>query len=205
MTDVLDQVENTTTVIELSWSTLVRLASITASASDDDARPILTNVHVIESGGKLQLDATDSYTLARFVTEIDAPQGLDVLIPAKWLVTAVKQTKVTRAPETTLTISFTGDNVTISNRDVTLTSAVGWGTFPSVDQLIPSEKDYLNELGAFDAWKLARMGAILPPEDRKRDANSWKCLSMSLNKPSVWTRYFKGIDAQFLIMPYRMS
>jgi len=205
MTDVLNQVESTTTVIELPWSTLGRLASITASASDDYARPILTNVHVIESGGKLQLDATDSYTLARFVTEIDAPKGLDVLIPAKWLVTAVKQTKVARASEMALTISFTGDNVTISNRDVTLTSAVGWGTFPSIDRLIPEEKDYSNELGAFDSWKLARMSSILPPADRKRESNSWKCLSMSPSKPSLWTRHFEGISAQFLIMPFRMD
>lgn len=197
--------EVTTTVLEMTWTELAQVASIVASASTDEARPILTKVHLTSENGKLQAIATDSFTLAIISTEVVAPEGLDVLVPAKWLVSVVKQLKITRAPNVTVTLSFTGENLTASNGETTVSTVlIDAGLYPQVLRLVPTADKYTSELGAFNAELLARMADILPPA-RKDNTTCWKCVSMSATSPSLWTRTHDSMSVKFLIMPARFN
>lgn len=200
---VLEQVEQSTAVIEVPWSTLKTLATVSASAATDDARPLLTQIHLREMGGVLVAEATDSYSLARITSGVVAPVGLDVLVPAKWLSKSISALKVGRMASYPITLSFTGDIVTVSNSITTLSTTVAEGKFPSVDQIIPTEARYTSELGAFNALFLARMADILPAET-KRNRSTWKCVSMSATSPSVWTKIDGDLSALFLLMPVRI-
>lgn len=200
---VLEQADWATTVIEVPWSTLKALATVSASAATDDARPLLTQIHLREMGGVLVAEATDSYSLARITSGVVAPAGLDVLAPAKWLSKSVVALKVGRMASYPITLSFTGDMVTVSNGSATLSTTVAEGKFPSVDRLTPAAANYAHEAAAFNALFLARMADILPAET-KRYGSTWKCVSMSATGPSVWTKADGDLSALFLLMPVRI-
>ncbi len=193
-----------TKVIEMTWGELSQLASVSACASTDKMRPILTMIHLTSENGKVRAVATDSYTLAIIDTEVDAPSDLDVMVPATWLRDALKALKVARATEVPVTLSFTGTTITASNALTTVSTTNDvYGDYPKVTQLIPAEANYQSELGAFNAEFLARMSAILPAG--RKDSPTWKCLSMSATSPSLWTRTYGTMSAQFLIMPVRVN
>lgn len=195
----------TTTVLEMTWTELAQVASIAASAGTDEARPILTKIHLTSEDGKLQAVATDSYTLAIISTDVVAPEGLDVLVPAKWLVSVVKQLKITRYPKVKVTLSFTGENLTASNGETTVSTVlIDAGLHLQLLRLVPAADKYTSELGAFNAEFLARMADILPA-GRKDTTTYWKCLSMSATSPSLWTRTYESMSAKFLIMPVKVS
>lgn len=195
--------EVTTTVLEMTWTELAQVASIATCAGADEARPILTKVHLTSEEGKLQAIATDSYTLAIISTDVVAPEGLNALVPAKWLVSVVKQLKITRYPKVTVTLSFTGENLTASNGETTVSTVlIDAGLYPQVLQLVPSAEKYTSEAGAFNADFLARMADILPAG--RKDTACWKCLSMSATSPSLWTRTYHSMSAKFLIMPVKV-
>ena len=202
MTDVMENT-GTKTVLAISPKNLGQLASVAASAGTDDARPILTAIHLYTRDGELIADATDSYSLAR-VSVATEYKDVDVLIPARWLVASLKSLKTTKLfyDKAVLTLTIDGDRVSLGNYDATLTTFAGTGTFPNIDTLLPKEEDYLSEMGSFDAHFLARMGSIIPPATKKEN-NTWHCASMSKDKPSVWTRHYDGASALFLLMPVR--
>ncbi len=197
--------ETTTTVLEVTWQTLSDLASVSASAATDKRPPILTAIQLVSDSTRLTATATDSYTLARVSVESAAPM-LEVLIPAAWLLDALKATKVTRAPQLALTLSVTGQTITLSDgRGVTMTTLAQDGTYPSVAPIIPTEDNYTSELGAFNPQFLARMAKILPPRDKRDTTRAWRCVSMSATKPALWKATTYEAEAEFLQMPVRIS
>ena len=197
----------TTTVIEMAWRDLRVIASVGVAAGRDNARPILTAIHLTAGGGEIQAVATDSYRLATATTEHDGPE-IDALIPAKWLLTAVKSTKPLKRNETTakVTLSITGDTVTVSNYETTFTTQMVSGQFPKVAQLIPTSDNYKSELGSFNPTFLAGMHDITSICDPGNTTASWKCLSMSEVSPSLWATTChaeRSWDMQYQLMPVR--
>lgn len=194
-------------IIEVTPSALAQLSSVAASASADEYRPLLTALHLYTKDGELVADCTDSYTLARVVVPFPGSPDFDALIPAKWLVTSLKAIKAAatyKKGNAPLTLSIVGESVTLSSHEVTFSAQLLTGTYPSVDQLIPSGDKLSCELGAFNAQILTRMAAVLPAPTKK-DAAPWRCESMSLAKPALWTRRDGDARALFLAMPYKLS
>ena len=212
MTD--NQIE-TTTVVEIDWRTLSALATVSASASTDSARPVLLAIHLYTEGGRLVADATDSYTLGRLSVESDVT-GLDALIPAKWLVSSLKSLKPAKVARVTsysssgklVTLSVSSGMATLSDGSATFTTELISGTFPSVSQLIPEPSAYVFEKASFNLRILTRMNDILPSSSAKV-SNTWTCVSMPAQKPSIWTRSeFVGadkVDGLLLVMPVRVN
>lgn len=214
MTITDNQIE-TATVVEIDWRTLSALATVSASASTDTARPILLALHLYSENGRLIADATDSYALARASVESDVT-GLDALIPAKWLVSSLKALKPAKlarvtsytSPGKSITLSVSSGMATLSDGSASFTTELISGNYPSVTQLIPDESSYVFEAASFDLKMLARMNDILPSASAKV-GNTWTCVSMSRLKPSLWTRSERvgadKVDALFLIMPVRVN
>ena len=208
MTDTMTETEITTKVIEIDWSLLNALASVSASASTDKMRYLLVGVHLFSDGADLVVEATDSFTLARARVEFTTPE-IDVLVEAKWLTDALKATKPRSLKGRTMTLpvmlSVTGSAVTFSASDVTMTTTALEGKFPSVDHLIPTPDKYTSELGAFNPTFLARMAKMLTTGS----TDAWECVTMSSTMPALWNcrRYVGGsnVYGQFLIMPVRIK
>lgn len=211
MTDTLEHTETSESVhVAVRWNDLAALASVSASCASDDARPILTTVHLTSEDGRLVATATDSYSLAI----VDVADGgisfdhapLDVLIPAAWLAQAVRALKVSRYPQRALRLSVTGETVTISDEETTLTTLAQAGEYPKVRHLIPAQANYASELGAFNADFLARMAKIAPEFDKSlKSIGTWRCMSMSRTSPSLWERTTSNAHALFLLMPVRIE
>ena len=217
MTDVMENVE--TAVPSFVWAPeiakLSQLASVAASASGNQARPIFTNIHLFTREGEIVAEATDSYTLARVSVPVEGNADLDVLIPAQWLVKSLSALKLKGRAALTqdVLVNVAGGMVTLSSGGLTLSTVLGDGKFPQIDHLIPTEGNYQSELGAFNAPYLARMAKILPPVV-KREGATWECLSMSATRPSLWRR-IQHYDARpredwtatalFLQMPVRIK
>ena len=196
--------------VEIPWKNLAALASVSASCASDDARPILTAVHLTSEEGRIVATATDSYSLA----VVDVADGgiswdhepLDVLIPAAWLNQTVRALKVTRYPLRPVMLSVVGETVTLSTDDTVLSTRVQAGTYHTVRHLIPAVANYQSELGAFNADFMARMAKIAPELDKKlKSIGTWRCMSMSRTLPSVWERTTSNAHALFLIMPVRIN
>ena len=201
--------ETSSALLELTWRQLADLSSAGASAATDQARVMLTGVHLFTRAGHLIAEATDSYSLVRVSIESDAPE-LDVIAPATWLDNARKAFKVAKSPDRPITLTITGTTpetrtVTATDGATTLVTPAIFGTWPRTDQLIPEEKDYTAELGAFNPQFLARMAKILPPDGPKDTTRAWRTLSMSRTKPAVWSTTNHRADAMFLLMPVRVD
>ncbi len=211
MTDTLEHTVTSEAVhVSVRWIDLAALASVSASCASDDARPILTAVHLTSEDHRLVATATDSYSMA----VVDVADGgissdhapLDVLIPAAWLTQAVRALKVSRFPMRGLTLSVTGETVTLSDGDTTLTTLVQAGEYPKVRHLIPAAGNYASELGAFNADFMARMAKIAPEFDKSlKSVATWRCVSMSATSVSVWERTTGNAHALFLLMPVRIN
>ena len=189
-----------TKVVTISPAILTQLSSVAVCAGDDSARPLLTNIHMYSKDGHLVADATDSHVLGRIVVEVPGIGDFDTLVPAKWLVSAVKSLKIPKHRQTAsiLMIEVTGDTLTLRGPDGSSSVSIMDGTFPSVDQVIPAAGNYVSEPGSFNASFLSKMSKMLPEK-----VAVWECVSMSPTRPSVWTRDHSGASALFLIMPSR--
>lgn len=119
--------------------TFVRLVSqVARAASTEEARPVLSGVSLQASPEALVAAATDSYRLA--VRRVPWEQGVDgeALVPARALSEAAKAAGETGAEAT---IVFENGQVSFVFGDRRLTSRLIEGTFPSYEQLLPSEHD----------------------------------------------------------------
>jgi DNA polymerase III sliding clamp (beta) subunit (PCNA family) len=199
--------------LAITWQHLADLASVSACAATDDARPLLTCVHLFTRDGVLVAEATDSYSLARAtlgtVTKGESiPSALDVLIPAKWLRATLKSLKITREPYQVLTLTVEGpehrQTVALSNIDATIATLAISGNYPKVDHLIPDDGAY-SELGAFCPQFIARMADILPKVGPHDTTRAWQCVAMDKSRPSLWRASARGVSAQFLQMPVRIN
>ena len=115
---------------------------VAESASRDETRPVLTGVNVRVQGSKLRAVATDSYRLAVYRTELEAPAGRDfeLTLPATALQELAKLAKL--AGDEHLTISESGRNFVMQFASITLATRTIDGQFPEADHLIPTESQF---------------------------------------------------------------
>ena len=65
------------------------VATAAAFAARDKSNPVLTGVRLRERDGRLAVEATDRYrAYVRTLGGVEAPDGLDIIVPADWLKTA---------------------------------------------------------------------------------------------------------------------
>jgi DNA polymerase-3 subunit beta len=104
------------------------LAAVLVAASTDEAKQVLTGIHLISDGKELRIEATDGHRLASRTLTCNAPD-MDVVIPAR----AMAQV---RGPAS---FAVDGGHVAIqldtATRMITRTLD---GAYPSVQQLIPA-------------------------------------------------------------------
>jgi len=112
------------------------------SASRDETRPVLTGIRVRVSGSHLSAAATDSYRLAVYRTELEAPASRDFerTLPARALQELARLAKVAGADR--LTISESGHNLVMQFASITLSTRTIDGTYPDAEQLIPTDCEF---------------------------------------------------------------
>lgn len=112
------------------------------SASRDETRPVLTGIRIRVSGARLQAVATDSYRLAVYRTELEAAASRDFerTLPARALQELAKLSKVAGAEQ--MTISEADHNIVIEFAAITLSTRTIDGTYPDVDQLLPTACEF---------------------------------------------------------------
>lgn len=118
------------------------LIQVVRAASRDDARPILTGVHLSAEAEGLRLVATDSYRLAlRDLPGTSLPTGGgEVLVPAR----ALGELTRVLGGAPTVTLRLGGDQATFDVGKVRVTTRLIEGEFPNYRQLLPS--NYPNRL-----------------------------------------------------------
>jgi len=112
------------------------------SACRDETRPVLTGVRVSVTGTRLQAVATDSYRLALYQAELDAPTTRDFerTLPARALQELAKLSKVAGAER--LTISEAQSNVVMQFASITISTRTIDGTYPNAEALIPTQCEF---------------------------------------------------------------
>jgi DNA polymerase-3 subunit beta len=112
------------------------------SASRDETRPVLTGIRVRVSGSRLSAVATDSYRLAVYRTELEAPAARDFerTLPARALQELAKLAKVAGADR--LTVSEAQHSFVMEFASITLSTRTIDGNYPDADQLIPTDCEF---------------------------------------------------------------
>ena len=219
MTEEMTSTSATRVEAVLPWQTLSDLASVGVVCPGDDARPVLTAIHLVSDGTTITATATDSYVLATVTTTAPATSDdwtapvFDVLVPARWLAAALKATKPARVVRwnvvLTLDANERGGTATLATLagDAATSVALVAGTYPNTSTLIPTPAQYVHERAAFNAAFLARMVKILPAETGVRAPmpRPWVCEMTSATRPSVWTTSVRDCDGLFLVMPVRIA
>ena len=201
----------------IDWQILADLASVGACSATDDARPILTGI-LLEStdAGELVAIATDSYRLARITTTLPAMHAgsVHVIIPAAWLAKTLTSMRPRKIKGDYLTrpvrVTIDAETITLEADGITASTPLIAGTYPSVSQLIPTEKGYEAELGAFNPTFLWSMAKMLT----RSSTDAWRCVTMSATRPTMWitkvgyrAEALKGASTrgEFLLMPVRLD
>lgn len=111
------------------------VGQVARAASTDDARPVLTGVHLEAASGSLTASATDSYRLA--VRHVPWDQGADItaLVPRRALEEARRAAEQLGAD---VHLAIEGSQATFTFGDRRLTTRLIEGRFPDVGQLVPS-------------------------------------------------------------------
>lgn len=144
--------------VEVPLHTLsVPLRAALLAASDDLARPVLTNVHMYWKGGiePLVVEATDSYRLHQVKTTewIKPDLPFDVLIPARWLRVTVNAL----AGDFRSAIRFQGTTVTVEGYGETRSYSLTKGQFPSTEQFVTPGEHHPEQGSAMTAQYLEGM------------------------------------------------
>jgi DNA polymerase-3 subunit beta len=114
------------------------VAQVVRSASADDARPVLTGVHLKAQEGVLTASATDSYRLARCIVAWDHGAQTESLVPRRALEQARHAAELLGSE---VRLVLEPGQATFAFSDRRLTTRLIEGTFPDVEQLIPPSWD----------------------------------------------------------------
>lgn len=135
----------TDTTITIDAAALTRLVTITAPFVDGPLMERLNSIHLQTRDGRLHAEATNRYAIMRARTEpAKHPGGVNILVPAKPLVGAIKLFKPRRGTKLTLTCTVTDDTLTIAVDD----GITNTGFTPSTT--IPLRNEYLSSFPSMD-------------------------------------------------------
>jgi len=104
------------------------LAAVLVAASTDEAKQVLTGIHLISDGKELRMEATDGHRLAVRTIPTNAPV-MDVVIPSRAM------TQVRNPASFAVDGGHVAIQLDTATRMITRTLD---GTYPSVQQLIPA-------------------------------------------------------------------
>lgn len=134
---------------------------VARAASRDEARPILTGVHVGSEDGVLTMVATDSYRLSLRQTEVSGgiPSGLEANIPARAL---RELSRIAAAEEgETVDVHLLGNQVVFAIAGVSLSSRLIDGQFPNYRQLLPESFEHEVRLPREELLEVVRRVSLL--------------------------------------------
>ncbi len=111
------------------------VAQVARSASADDARPVLGGVRLEAGEAKLTASATDSYRLAKCEIRWDRGATAEALVPRKALEQARHAAELLGSE---VRFVLEPSQATFAFSDRRLTTRLIEGTFPNIEQLIPT-------------------------------------------------------------------
>jgi len=154
--------------ITLSAATFIDLASAGAFASTDKARPLLTGVLLVPTGGIVKAIATDSYKLVTITRELVELTGdaAPTLVPADVLAKAAKDAAKSRV-NVEITADAKAGSFTIASMSGAWTygGRLVEGNYPDVETLIPAANGITcpeGEIVAFNVFFLADVTKVAP-------------------------------------------
>ncbi|MGI8631234.1 MAG: DNA polymerase III subunit beta [Solirubrobacterales bacterium] len=159
---------------------------VARAASRDEARPILTGIHVISEGTSLTMVATDSYRLAVKTTELDSePAGsLEATIPARALRELSRLVGQEGADE--VRVSMLGNQVVFEAGGCLLSSRLIEGQFPNYRQLLPENYEHELRLPREELVEVVRRISLLAQKNAPlRLALSEGELTVSAETPDI--------------------
>jgi DNA polymerase-3 subunit beta len=131
------------------------------AAATDDSRPVLTGVHLRIGDDKLTLAAADGFRLAVFDLEIaDSPnEEIEIIMPARAL-QEVGRLLADQDEPVALQINAARSQALFRLTNIELTAQLIQGTFPTYNQLIPSEYQTRAILDAAEFLQEVRTAAV---------------------------------------------
>jgi DNA polymerase III subunit beta len=116
------------------------IEQVVFSAASDDSRPVLAGVQVEVNGGRMTLAAADGFRMS--VRQVEVPS--EVAEPISIIVPARAMHELTRIigdadEDVTLTITPNQSQLIVSVPDITFVTRLIDGTFPDLQQIIPTE------------------------------------------------------------------
>ncbi len=131
------------------------------AAASDDSRPVLTGVQLKIEDGRLTLAAADGFRLAVYHLNIaeQPPSAIEIIVPARAL-QELSRLLPDQEEAATLQLNSVRSQILFKLEDVELTAQLIQGTFPSYQQLIPSEYQTRATLDAAEFLREARTAAV---------------------------------------------
>lgn len=185
------------------------MRAVSAIASPDMARGVLSGVHVEADGDSVRFTATDSYRLLTVALPVSVPAFDPFTLSAKELAAAAKNVKKS---DTCLIEYVAGDSAaTFSNGVDSFRVPAIVGTFADWRRLIPSEPAWpaAGETATMNTVYLAGLldsfAMILAGGGRARgeDCHGVRFSQVSATKPAMMTATGDAFTATALIMPIR--
>lgn len=129
------------------------------AASMDEARPLLTGIHIRCGGQRLTLTATDGYRVAERSITAEGCGALRAIVPARTMGEVARLFR-NAGGNVEMTVSQQGNQVFFRGPEGEVSSRVIDGTYPSTDQLIPTA---CTTRACIDAGELnRRLRAVVP-------------------------------------------
>ena len=135
------------------------------SASNDDARPVLTGVLLTVEDDLLTMAAADGFRLSVRKAELKNPseQQIHAIIPARAL-NELARVASDGEETVTMTISPSRNQVTFRMKDIELTSQLIEGNFPEFQQIIPTGQNTRTVLSTEAFHKACKQAEIFARE-----------------------------------------
>jgi len=153
--------------VDLAAATLMTAIGQTVRcASRDEGRPVLTGVLLRLDDGGVTLAATDGHRLAVRVIATDIPEGSvgpAIIFPGRAL---ERLSKVRSAPDSTVSVALAeaGNQVHFTLGRVEMACRVIEGTFPSYEQVIPTESPTVVQATTAVLLREVRTTSVLAPD-----------------------------------------
>jgi DNA polymerase-3 subunit beta len=136
------------------------LSQVVFSASNDDARPVLTGVYFHSRGGEVVAVATDSYRLAENKLG-KTKSAVNFLVPAS---AAADLLRIIDDSDKEVTVTHDDQQVLFQVGDVTLVARLIEGNYPDYRKLIPAKFATTAKLQKADFINIAKVSSLFARE-----------------------------------------
>lgn len=136
------------------------------AASHDESRPILTGINFNISDNELEINATDSYRLAKKVLPIVNPTDEihNIVIPSR---NVVEFTKITPDSDENIEMHIFSNKIVLEFENILFQSRLINGSYPNTSNLIPSESLFEVNLNVFELYNMIDRASILNSDREK--------------------------------------